>query len=160
PHVTDGIALLVLWVVIYRTKMPKASTATTTLNFWPTVKRLAGNHYYVFGVIAQFCYGGVQTCVWWFIGRVGMDDLAVAEASASNYYVVSLIVSTLFRFINTSLMNYVKPSVLLALSSFIAIISTFIAIITGGYVGVIALVAISGFMSLMFPTIFGLASKG
>src|SRR5699024_3273538 len=80
--------------------------------------------------------------------------------SASNYYIVSLIVFTLFRFINTSLMNYVKPSVLLALSSFIAIISTFIAIITGGYVGVIALVAISGFMSLMFPTIFGLASKG
>ena len=160
PYVTVGIALLVLWVVIYRTKMPKASTETKSIDFWPTIKRLVKNKNYIFGVIAQFFYVGAQICVWSFIIRYTMMELGVAEASASNYYIASLILFTLFRFINTSLMTYFKPSILLVLSSIIAIISTFIAIITGGYVGVVALVTISGFMSLMFPTIFGLASKG
>lgn len=160
PYVAVGILLLVLGIVIYFTKMPKVSTEETKINFWPTVKRLVKNKNYVFGVVAQFFYVGAQICVWSFIIRYVMEELNVVEAEASSYYIASLILFTLFRFINTSLMSWFKPADLLALSSLLGIMSTFLVITGSGYVGVIALVAISGFMSLMFPTIFGLASEG
>jgi FHS family L-fucose permease-like MFS transporter len=160
PYVVVGLCLLVLWIIIYRTKMPKGSTETTKINFWPSVKNLISNKNYVFGVVAQFFYVGAQICVWSFIIRYVMEELAMIESEASTYYIASLIVFTLFRFINTSLMKYFKPATLLIWSSFLAIVSTFLAIVGSGYLGVISLVAISGFMSLMFPTIFGLSSKG
>lgn len=160
PYVTVGILLLALWVVIYFVKMPKVSTESTTIDFLPTVKRLLKNKNYVFGVVAQFFYVGAQICVWSFIIRYVMDELGMNEAAASTYYIASLVIFALFRFINTSLMSFFKPANLLAFSSLMAIISTFFVITGSGYLGVIALVAISGFMSLMFPTIFGLASKG
>ncbi|WP_372636793.1 L-fucose:H+ symporter permease [Fodinibius sp.] len=160
PYVAVGFGLLLLWVIIYRTSMPKASTEDTTIKFWPSVKNLVGNKNYVFGVVAQFFYVGAQICVWSFIIRYVMEELDVRESAASTYYIASLIVFTLFRFINTSLMKYFKPANLLVFSSLMAIISTLLAIAGSGYLGVIALVAISGWMSLMFPTIFALASKG
>lgn len=160
PYVTVGILLLLLWVVIYFVKMPKVSAGETNIDFWPTVKRLVKNRNYVFGVIAQFFYVGAQICVWSFIIRYVMEELNVLEAEASSYYIASLILFTLFRFINTSLMSWFKPADLLALSSLLGIASTFLVITGSGYLGVTALVAISGFMSLMFPTIFGLASEG
>lgn len=160
PYVTVGFLLLLLWVVIYFVKMPKASTESTQINFLPTLKRLLKNKNYVFGVVAQFFYVGAQICVWSFIIRYVMEELNMTEAAASTYYIASLIIFALFRFIFTSLMSYFKPANLLAFSSLLAIISTFVAIYGGGYVGVIALVAISAFMSLMFPTIFGLSSEG
>lgn len=160
PYVMVGILLLVLWVVIYFTNMPKVTSEKTKIDFWPTAKRLVNNKNYLFGVVAQFLYVGAQICVWSFIIRYVMQELNVVEAEASTYYIASLILFTLFRFINTSLMNYFKPADLLTLSSLLGIVSTFLVITGSGYIGVIALVAISGFMSLMFPTIFGLSSVG
>lgn len=160
PYVTVGLLLILLWVTIYFTRMPKVSEEVTKINFWPTLKRLVSNKNYVLGVIAQFFYVGAQICVWSFIIRYVMEELNVAEAAASSYYIASLIVFVSFRFINTSLMTYFKPAKLLILASVLAIVSTLLAIISSGYVGVISLVAISGFMSLMFPTIFGLSSEG
>lgn len=160
PYVAVGIGLLLLWFIIYFTRMPKVSAEVKKIDFWPTVKRLTGNKNYVLGVVAQFFYVGAQICVWSFIIRYVMEEMDIAEAEASTYYIASLIIFTLFRFINTSLMAYFKPANLLILSSLLAIVSTFLTIIGSGYLGVLALVAISGFMSLMFPTIFALSSKG
>ncbi len=160
PYVAVGFGLLVLWLIIYKTKMPEGSTESNKIDFWPTVKRLVKNKNYMFGVLAQFAYVGAQICVWSFIIRYVMEELNIIEATASTYYIISLVVFTLFRFINTTLMKYIKPATLLISSSLLAILSTFFVITGSGYFGVIALIAISGFMSLMFPTIFGLASKG
>lgn len=160
PYVTIGFLLLVLWVIIARTQMPKASNESTTINLWSTIKRLVKKKNYAMGVVAQFFYVGAQICVWSFTIRYVMAELNLAEAEASSYYIAALIVFTLFRFVNTWLMKYFKPENLLMLSAMLGVLSTFVVIAGSGYVGVIALVAISGFMSLMFPTIFGLASKG
>lgn len=160
PYVTIGLALLALWIVIAIVRMPKASNEETTINLRPTIKRLTKNRNYVMGVAAQFFYVGAQICVWSFTIRYVMVELNLTEAVASNYYIAALIVFTIFRFINTYLMKYVKPENLLMFSAVLGVLCTFIVITGSGYMGVIALVAISGFMSLMFPTIFGLASKG
>lgn len=160
PYVTIGLLLLILWLVIARTQMPKGSNESTTIDLGPTLRRLIKNKNYMMGVVAQFFYVGAQICVWSFTIRYVMAELNLAEADASSYYIAALVVFTLFRFVNTFLMKYFKPTNLLILSALLGVVSTFIVITGGGYVGVIALVAISGFMSLMFPTIFGLASKG
>jgi MFS transporter, FHS family, L-fucose permease len=160
PYVTIGLLLLLLWIAIAVTKMPKGSDESPKIDLLPTLKRLFGNKNYVMGVVAQFFYVGAQICVWSFTIRYVMAELDLREAAASSYYIAALVVFTVFRFINTFLMKYFRPESLLILSAVLAIISTFLVITGGGLAGVYALVAISGFMSLMFPTIFGLASKG
>ncbi len=160
PYVGLGLLLFFLWIVIASVKMPKTSTESTTVDLWPALKRLSKNRKYVMGVVAQFFYVGAQICVWSFTIRYVMDELNVAESAASNYYIAALVVFTFFRFVNTYLMKYIKPTNLLMGSALAGSFFTFIVIVGSGYVGVIALVAISACMSLMFPTIFGLASEG
>lgn len=160
PYVTIGVLLLVLWIVIASRKMPKASTESRNIDLWPTIKRLFDRKNYVFGVAAQFFYVGAQICVWSFTIRYVMEELGVVEDIASSYYIAALVVFTLFRFVNTWLMKFFRPANLLMLSALLGVLATFIVIVESGMVGVVALIAISGFMSLMFPTIFGIASKG
>lgn len=160
PYVGIGIFLFILWVVIASVKMPKSSTASTNIDLLPSIKRLLGRKNYTLGVVAQFFYVGAQICVWSFTIRYVMDELGVIEATASNYYIAALVVFTIFRFINTWLMKFVKPGNLLMLSAMLGVLVTLVVIAGSGMVGVIALISISGFMSLMFPTIFGLASEG
>jgi len=82
------------------------------------------------------------------------------EQIAAGYYTAALILFTASRFICTGLMKYIKPAVLLRILAIIAIILSAIVALGGGKIGVYALVGISGTMSLMFPTIFGLAVRG
>jgi len=160
PYVTIGILLLILWITIAATGMPNASSESKKIDLWPTIKRLARKRNYVLGVVAQFFYVGAQICVWSFTIRYVMQELSLTEADASSYYIAALVVFTAFRFINTWLMKFFRPENLLMLSAMLGAVSTFLVIVGSGYLGVIALVAISGFMSLMFPTIFGIASTG
>ncbi len=169
-YVSVGILLLVLWLIIFVVKMPRGSDAGSSIDFKPTLARLLKNRNYVMGVVAQFFYVGAQIGVWSFTIRYAMSSLNLEkivlpagktpEQIAATYYVASLILFASSRFVFTFLMKYFKPSSLLAFSSVMAILSTLIVIFGSGMAGVIALVAISGFMSLMFPTIFGQAVVG
>jgi FHS family L-fucose permease-like MFS transporter len=169
-YVSVGILLLVLWLLIFVVKMPRGSDSGSAVDFKPTVARLLKNKNYVMGVIAQFFYVGAQIGVWSFTIRYAMSSLNLEkiqlaagktpEEVAATYYVASLILFASSRFVFTFLMKYFKPSSLLAFASIMAILSTLTVIFGSGMVGVIALVTISGFMSLMFPTIFGQAVIG
>jgi MFS transporter, FHS family, L-fucose permease len=160
PYVGVAIFLVGLWIVIKFTKMPKASDADSDLNLGPTFRRLFKTPHYVWGVVAQFFYVGAQICVWSFTIRYVMQELNLFEADASSYYLAALLLFTASRFIFTALMRFVSPRVLLLVSAMMASISTVVVIFGSGYIAVYALVSISGFMSLMFPTIFGLGVRG
>ncbi len=160
PYVGVALFLLVVLIAISVTKMPKASDSGSALDFWPTLKRLFRNRNYTSGVIAQFFYVGAQIGVWSFTIRYVMLNLNLNEKKAAGYYLAALVLFTASRFIFTGLMKYIKPGRLLSISAILAIISTMVVVFGGGMVGVIALIAISGFMSLMFPTIFGISVKG
>lgn len=160
PYVGVAFLLIILWITIASVKMPKASDAGPEINFIPTVKRLFSNKNYVWGVVAQFFYVGAQIGVWSFTIRYVMQELNLNEEESSTYYMAALILFTLSRFICTALMKIIRPKNLLTVLSSLAIILTLIVITSGGYVGVTALVGISGCMSLMFPTIYGLGIRG
>jgi FHS family L-fucose permease-like MFS transporter len=169
-YVSIGLLLLILWGVIFVVKMPKASDAGSKVDLGPTLSRLIRNKNYVTGVIAQFFYVGAQIGVWSFTIRYTMSSLNLEhiqlpvgktpEQIAAGYYVASLILFASSRFIFTFLMKFFRPSSLLVFSATMAIISTLVVIFGSGITGVVSLVIISGFMSLMFPTIFGQAVMG
>jgi MFS transporter, FHS family, L-fucose permease len=160
-YVIVGLVLLLTWFLIaINKKMPRASDSHGPLNFAATFKRLVHNRHYMWGVVAQFFYVGAQIGVWSFTIRYVMQELAVNEADASSYYIAALILFTISRFICTWLMKFIAPGNLLAVLSVLAVFFSLGVIFIGGHIGAYALVGISGCMSLMFPTIFGLAVRG
>lgn len=160
PYVGVAFFLLVIWLLIAFTKMPKASDSGPGVDLWPSLRRLLGNKRYTSGVIAQFFYVGAQIGVWSFTIRYVMFELKVNEEQASTYYIMALVLFTLLRFVFTGLMKFVSPGKLLSLSALMAIILTSFVMTTGGYFAVFSLVAISACMSLMFPTIYGISIQG
>jgi FHS family L-fucose permease-like MFS transporter len=160
PYVGVALFLVVLWIVVKFTKMPKASDAGSNLDLLPTFRRLVKNPNYVWAVVAQFFYVGAQIGVWSFTIRYVMQELQLNEDGASSYYLASLILFAISRFIFTGLMKFISPRTLLMLSAVGASLCTLLVIYGSGYVGVFALIAVSGFMSLMFPTIYGLGMRG
>jgi FHS family L-fucose permease-like MFS transporter len=169
-YVTIGAILFILWIVIYLVKMPRTGDQSGKVDLGPTLKRLLRNRNYVLGTLAQFFYVGAQIGIWSFTIRYAMKELDLetvlagsektAEQVAANYYLASLILFVSSRFICTALMKFIKPEKLLTVLSIVAIVLCFAVVFIGSYPGVYALVGISGCMSLMFPTIFGMSVKG
>ena len=159
-YVGVAVFLLFLWVVIKLTKMPLAQDSSANPPMRVTFRRLLKNKRYVGGVVAQFFYVGAQIGVWSFTIRYVMEALNLNESSASDYYMYALVLFAICRFVFTALMKFIQPPLLLAVSAFGAIICSAIVIYGDGMTGVLALVGISGWMSLMFPTIFALAAEG
>jgi len=171
-YVVVGLILLATWIAILLTKTPKASEEDKRVEFFGTLGRLIRNRHYMWGVVAQFFYVGAQIGVWSFTIRYAMQELnlqevaeaagegVTAESLGSKWYLAGIIIFVLSRFVCTWLMKFITPGRLLAYLSGIAIVLCCIVAFGGGVVGCVALVGISGCMSLMFPTIFGLAVRG
>lgn len=160
PYIGVAIFLLLLWVIIAATKMPKYSDDDEPLNIGPSIKRLVKNSKYVWGVVAQFFYVGAQIGVWSYSIRYAMEELQVNESEAANYYMIALVLFALSRFMCTALMKFISPERLLVSLATLAMACIGVVILSGGIIGVCALTVISGCMSLMFPTIYGLAVDG
>jgi MFS transporter, FHS family, L-fucose permease len=159
PYVLIAGVILVIWLVFAFSKFPRAMEAGGQ-NVRATLRRLIRIPHFTRGVVAQFFYVGAQIGVWSFTIRYVMSHLGVDEASAANYYLASIIVFAVSRFGCTALMRMVAPQTLLALLSLLAVALGTVVVAVGGYAGVLALVGISACMSLMFPTIYGLALHG
>lgn len=158
-YILIGAVLLVLLAGILFVRMPDGSDSHSS-NLKSTFRALFRNRRWRYGVVAQFFYVGVQTGVWSFTIRLAMDRLGVKEADASTVFLWSIIAFTLFRFLFTWLMGYIKPVRLLAVAAIAAIMCTAGVIFTNGEISIVFLVAVSACMSLMFPTIYGIALEG
>jgi FHS family L-fucose permease-like MFS transporter len=118
-------------------------------------------------VVAQFFYVGAQITCWTFIIQYGtrvfmaegMGEQA-AEVLSQRYNIVAMVIFCLMRFVNIYLMKYFKPGRLLAFFAALAIVLLGVVILVGGRAGMCCLVGVSACMSLMFPTIYGIALDG
>jgi FHS family L-fucose permease-like MFS transporter len=160
PYVGVALILLLILALIIITRMPKASDGSSALNLRPTLQRLYANKKYLYGVITQFFYVGAQISIWSFTIRYAMQELSVNEEQASNVYILSLIMFIGARFIFTGLMKFFRPAKLLLFAAVMAAFCCGLAIVLRGYAGVTGLVMVSFFMSLMFPTLYGLTITG
>lgn len=152
-----GVVLLAIMVIMLFARMPEGKDETKQASLINTFGRLAKNKKYIWGVVAQFFYVGAQIGVWSFTIRLVMKELGYMEAQAATLYLISIIGFCVSRFVYTWLMKYVAPVRLLVAGSVLSAVCALVVVMAGGWVAVIALVLISAFMSLMFPTIYGIA---
>jgi len=160
PYLLIAAVLVVVWILIALTKMPRMSDASSDVHLFKTFGILFKKKNYSFAVIAQFFYVGAQITVWTYTNFYIPEHLHVTPEVALKYHTAALIVFGISRWVFTLLMKKFKDYNLLAIASALAIIMTLSVIFIGGMVGVISLIGISAFMSLMFPTIFGMGSEG
>ena len=161
PYVAIGLVVVAIFVIIALTKMPQTqseeqkalgnvhTTGQTLSNLWH-------NRIYREGVVAQMFYVAAQIMTWTFIIQYA-DNLGINKATAQMYNIVAMSLFLCSRFISTFLMRYVNTRVLLSVFAIGAAVCTMGAISIVGMVGLYCLVGISFFMSLMFPTIYGIA---
>lgn len=161
PYVAIGLVVVAIFVIIALTKMPQTqseeqkalgnvhTTGQTLSNLWH-------NRIYREGVVAQMFYVAAQIMTWTFIIQYA-DNLGINKATAQMYNIVAMSLFLCSRFISTFLMRYVNTRVLLSVFAIGAAVCTMGAISVVGMVGLYCLVGISFFMSLMFPTIYGIA---
>jgi FHS family L-fucose permease-like MFS transporter len=167
PYIIIGIVILVMFVLIALVKMPRNADSNHSIEFIPTIKRIFALPRYREGVVAQFFYVGAQIMCWTFIVHYGtrlfmsqgMGEQE-AEVLSQQYNIVAMALFIASRFISTFLMRYVRPGRLLmffAVGGFLLIIGV---IAFQSIVGLYCLVGVSACMSLMFPTIYGIALRG
>jgi FHS family L-fucose permease-like MFS transporter len=160
PYVAIAIVILVVFVIIALARLPKNEDKDKELHFMVTVRRLLKNKRYYEGVIAQFFYVGVQIMVWTFIIHYATSELGMSETEAQGYNIIAMVIFVTSRFISTFLLKYISPGHLLMWLAFGGMVTTLGAIIIPGMAGLYSLIGISACMSLMFPTIYGIALHG
>ena len=151
-----GVVVVIMFLIIAFKKMPKTQTSVKQDSAKMTLRRLWNNTIYREGVVAQMFYVAAQIMVWTFIIQYA-DHLGINKATAQNYNIFAMGMFLCSRFISTFLMKYVNSRRLLAIFGIGAMICTAGAICIVGMPGLYCLVGISAFMSLMFPTIYGIA---
>ena len=160
-----GFVLVAILIAMVFAKMPLGSDGggndlmrSTRESFG----RLIHNRRYVFGVVAQFFYVGAQTGAWSYIIRITMKEFGIVENEAANFYLASIICFCVARWFFTWLMGYFKPAKLMTVAAAFCIVLCAVVVWGAGtgWVLATALVLISFFMSLQFPTIYGIALEG
>ena len=156
PYVALGLVVLVIFLVILCVKMPSTDHRGEKVSSMESLRRLWKNHHYTWGVFTQMFYVAAQIMVWTFIIQYA-DNLGIDKATAQLYNIVAMSLALTFRFVGTYLMKYFNPHTMLTIFGIGASVCTLGAILWVGMGGLICLVAISAFMSIMFPTIYGIA---
>ncbi len=160
PYIAVACLLMLIWILIFIKKMPFGKDTDQKIHIKSLIKRLFNSKQYILGVTTQFFYVGAQIGVWSFTIRYVVKELDVNEAEAASWYMASLVLFMVFRFIFTFLMRFIQPKRLLTIMAGFATVFTILVILNGGLLGVVSLLSISACMSLMFPTIYGLALNG
>lgn len=167
PYLFIGIVVLAMLAIIAMTKMPKNGDKTHGIHFMHSIKRIFSLSRYREGVVAQFFYIGAQIMCWTFVIQYGtrifmaegMDEKA-AEVLSQKYNIVAMIIFCCSRFICTFLMRFIHAGKLLTVLAIVAGILTIGVMTFQNIAGLYCLVAVSACMSLMFPTIYGIALDG
>lgn len=164
PYVMLGVVVLLMLVVVALVRVPETREREAACGapagdgdgFQAVFKRLFRNKIYREGVLAQMFYVAAQIMTWTFIIQYA-DNLGMDKATAQNYNIIAMCLFLCGRFVSTFVMRYVDSRKLLLLFGFGAAVCALGAVLLVGTGGLYCLVGISFFMSLMFPTIYGLA---
>jgi L-fucose:H+ symporter permease len=161
PYTILGIVVLGVLIIFAIFRFPRIEGEDdNALNVGPTLGRLGKNRKYLEGVVAQAFYVGAQIMCWTFVIQYGVNELGLEKATAQNYNILAMTIFVSSRFVCTFLLKFFSPGGLLmtlALCGF-GLIGGVIFI--QGMLGLYCLIGVSACMSLMFPTIYGIALKG
>ena len=156
PYVILGLLLIGVFILFATIKMPQSKEENTMPNISSTFSALAKDRNYLLGLLAQTLYVGAQIMCWTYIYQyaegIGMDSL-----SAGYYQMAAFILFTFGRAVGTYLLRYMNSGKLLMYFAISAMLFVLGTIFINSNIGLYSLVGISFCMSLMFPTIYGIA---
>ena len=159
PYVALGCVVIFVFIIIallVKDESRDAACHVQSANNKGTLRRLFSNKVYREGVITQLFYVAAQIMTWTFIIQYA-DRLGIDKATAQLYNIIAMGMFLCGRFISTFLMKYVNSRKLLMFFAIGAMLASAGTILIDGVMGLYCLMAISVFMSLMFPTIYGIA---
>jgi FHS family L-fucose permease-like MFS transporter len=163
PYMGIAIALALIWLLI---AFRRISVPDEHAHFGVEERtggalgRLWHNRHYRFGVVAQFLNVGAQVCAWTFTIQYAQDVVGVPTSSSGWYLQASLILFLIARFVMTYLLGIIRPTKLLLAMGLLGVVLSLVAVLSPNMLGLVAVVAISISLSLMFPTIYGVALQG
>lgn len=159
PYVALGLAVIVILIIIALVKMPENKEPDTGESVGSAIGRIFQKAKFREGVLAQMFYVGAQIMCWTYIYQYA-ETLGIDNRSAVPYAMTALGIFLLGRWVCTYLLRFVNAGRLLMLLSLLAIVFTLGTIFIQGMTGLYSLVMVSFCMSLMFPTIYGIALEG
>ena len=156
PYVILGLVLIGVFILFAIIKMPQSKDENAMPDISNTFSALAKDRNYVLGLLAQILYVGAQIMCWTYIYQyaegIGMDSV-----SAGYYQMVAFVLFTVGRAIGTYLLRFMNSGKLLMYFALFAMVFVLGTIFINSTAGLYSLVGVSFCMSLMFPTIYGIA---
>lgn len=158
PYLILGLLILFVAILFFLTKLPeiKEEEGESSKGFFGALRHKNVR----WGVLAQFFYVGAQIYVFSFLLVFAEDSLGMSGQDGKYYAGLAGFLFMIGRFIGTFFMRYIKPYKLLIIYSVVASVLCLVVIYGAGIVTLYALVGITFFMSIMFPTIFALGIEG
>lgn len=160
PYVGLVLLALAIWFFFFRSHALDSYAEKSELRLASDFSKLLHSPRYLWGVVAQFFYVGLQISVWTWTVKYAMTVFGVCEADAAQYYIYSIVLFIACRWLCTWLIKRMAPGLLLLLFAVAGLCATAGVVYLPTACSIWALVAVSGCMSLMFPTIYGLALRG
>ena len=162
PYLMLGVVIAVVLALFVCFPLPKTSEKPEggSLDLGPTLRRLLRNRRYVEGVIAQAFNIGVQICCWTFIIQYGVREVGLEPEEAQTYNIAAMALFVSSRFVCTYLLRFFRPGLLLMVLAVAGAAAVLGVVMLPAHAGLLCLVGASGCMSLMFPTIYGIALEG
>ena len=163
PYVFIASVLVLIWLLIAFRKMhlpTQPEAVDLTSGGGGTFARLWANRHYRYGVVAQFFNVAAQTCTWTFTILYAQDVVGLSQDAAGWWLQASLLIFLVSRFVMTWLLGIFRPAKLLLVMALFGAACCLTSMFVLNIVGLVAVVAISAGLSLMFPTIYGLALQG
>jgi FHS family L-fucose permease-like MFS transporter len=161
PYMVLGVVVLIWTFLILRTRFPEVAAGqspSTTAKDGGYI-RLLQYPSFLLAVAAQFCYVGAQVGTWSYFIQYAQDYTHVSEKTAGYLLTATLAAFAVGRFTSSFLMKLIRPNVMLGAFAITNILLLTVGIVLPGWVGLVAVLLTSFFMSLMFPTIFALGIK-
>ena len=156
PYVALGLFITVVFVIFLVSKMPQSKADAAMPKIGETFAALGKNSKYTSGVLAQILYVGGQIMCWTYIYQYA-EGIGMSSVTAGYYQMAAFVLFTIGRAIGTYLLRFISSGKLLMYFAVLAMFFALGTIFIESIVGLYCLVAISFFMSLMFPTIYGIA---
>jgi MFS transporter, FHS family, L-fucose permease len=161
PYMVLGVVVLVWALLIFKAKFPVMEGDSAAANGHRSGGYLTLFRYphFLSAVFAQFCYVGAQVGTWSYFIQYCQDYAHAPEKLAGYLLTTTLGAFAVGRFASSYVMKHFNPAKMLGLFAVANILLLLIGILWTGWVGLVAVLLTSFFMSLMFPTIFALGIR-
>ncbi len=160
PYVIIAVIVIAVLMIFAFSKLPDTGQEEEKIELKSLLGKLLTNWQYVGGVIAQTFYVGAQIMCWTFVIHYGMTLVGLSAAQAQNYNIIAMGLFLASRFICTFILKFLSPGLLLGILAVGGCFLTAGTVFLQGMTGLYCLIGVSACMSLMFPTIYGIALNG